>query len=104
MKNYETGEHGIAEPICRPYNGEMYTAVNPPVADSGELANAGERVILHHKGCGKWREAKIIIAPKGLLYSGWVIGLNPTKQYVEKRSIGCDAFDSSKDWAKDASR
>jgi hypothetical protein len=54
------------KPVGRSYEGEMYQPLAFPMAD--------------HEDCGKYREAKLIIAPKGLLYSGWVIGLHPEKQ------------------------
>lgn len=65
--------------IARPYAGEMYKPM-PPTADSPELCAIGERVILRHTGCGTWREASLLIVPKDVMYSGWVIGTNPTKQ------------------------
>lgn len=62
--------------VARPYAGEMYQPI-VATADTDELAKAGERVILHHKGCGKYRVAELIIAPIGIMYSGWVVGINP---------------------------
>jgi hypothetical protein len=68
------------KPVGRSYEGEMYQPLAFPMADHEDFANTCERIILRHEGCGKYREAKLIIAPKGLLYSGWVIGLHPEKQ------------------------
>lgn len=63
----------------RPYNGEAYLPI-PPQADNEILCDLYERVILRHNGCGKYREAQLTIAPKGMMVSGWVIGVQPFKQ------------------------
>lgn len=59
----------------RPYSGETYEAIRPQ-ADTEELCEASARVILYHAGIGKFKTAKLRIAPRGVFASGFVIGIN----------------------------
>lgn len=49
-----------------------YEPTSPPVADTQELADAGRRIILYF--APRADSIRISIAPKGVMYAGWVIG------------------------------
>jgi hypothetical protein len=73
---YETVEEAEASAnLLGDYDGQAYKAVNP-TADTDELAKEGMRVILYHEsaGCGL-HTARLYIAPKGMIFAGWVVGL-----------------------------
>ena len=55
------------------YNGEYYTPT-PFMADNDEIAAKYRRVLLRHKGKNLDYQAELIIAEKGIISSGWVIG------------------------------
>jgi hypothetical protein len=60
------------------YRDEPYKPIIP-IADNEELANKGIRVILYHKRFGAgFHTAEILIAPQGIVSSGWVIGIIET--------------------------
>ena len=52
---------------------EPYEIVNPPRGDSNALANQGKRIMLFHRP--RLGVMELHVAPKGELWSGWVIGL-----------------------------
>lgn len=54
-------------------NAGYYAPVAPPVADSDELAAQGPRIILYF--AERADAIRVSIAPKDVIYAGWVIGL-----------------------------
>ena len=46
-----------------------------PQADTVELAENGDRIMLKHD----WHGMKIFVAPKDVLHAGWVIGVDLEK-------------------------
>lgn len=52
------------------YNDIPYYPIKPE-ADSDELARRGSRLMIRHST----KNLEVLVAPKGVLYGGWVIGL-----------------------------
>lgn len=53
--------------------GAPYTIVDPPCGDNEEIAAKGKRVLIRH--LPRSGQVHIVIAPKNLITSGWVIGI-----------------------------
>jgi len=46
----------------------------PPQGDCEDAAKLGDRLILQH-GTASQPESRMVIAPKGVLTSGWLLGI-----------------------------
>lgn len=55
------------------FNNREYEVVNPPSADTDDLAKKGDRLIFHHLRICQGSE--LITARKGVLTAGWVLGV-----------------------------
>jgi hypothetical protein len=55
------------------WHGRYYKSI-PPMGDFDELAAMGDRLVLVH-GSRCHPETKMVIAPKGMLWAGWVVGV-----------------------------
>lgn len=53
------------------YDHRPYVAVNPPQADTEELAAKGDRLMFRHDNY----ESYLFVAPKDMMHSGWVLGV-----------------------------
>ncbi len=72
-KTYFIKETGT--PICyQRWNGRNYAALITPKADSKALSELGDRLIFHH-GSPTMPESEMVIAQRGIITSGWVLGV-----------------------------